>query len=257
MKRQDVKAMVVETDVVKGRQRVVGALKGMKALKWLERLERLKGLAAAVACGMVLALVSPVHAQSADDAALARSMDEAYRWMDIAGEENTDAILKASEAYEQIFKRHPSNPLVMAYTGGSRALLAYTTLLPWKKIRHVEDGMALVDKSLALLGPSNDVTWPNGSPVHLETRFVAAKAFLDLPGFFNRGPRGVTLLQGVLDDKRLATAPLILRGQAWLQAAQLAVAEKRPDDARRWARLVVDNRAPQQPAAEDLLKRLR
>lgn len=227
------------------------------APSWQRAAVALLGRLGAVASLVLLALAAPARAQSGDDAALAKAMDEAYRWMDVAGEDNTDAILKANEAYEQIFKRHPSHPLVMAYTGGSRALLAYTTLLPWKKIRHVEDGMALVDKSLALLAPANDVTWPNGSPVHLETRFVAAKAFLDLPGFFNRGPRGATLLQGVLDDKRLATAPLILRGQAWLQAAQLAASEKRADDARRWARLVVDNRSPQQAAAEDLLKRLR
>ncbi len=207
---------------------------------------------------LAVALLSagPTKAQSSDDAALAAAMDSAYRLLDVANEDNTPAIEKANEAYEQIFKRHRSHPLVMAYTGASRAMLAYTTLLPWKKIRHVEDGLSLVDKSLQLLTPENDVVWPTGAPVILETRFVAAKTFLDLPGFFNRGPRGETLLKQVLEDKNFDRSPLILRGQAWLQAAQLAASEKRKSDARRWASLVVDNRAPQQQAALALLKSL-
>jgi hypothetical protein len=203
-----------------------------------------------------LLFTGAARAQTSDDAALAAAMDAAYRLLDVAGEDNTPAIEKANEAYEQIFKRHRNHPLVMAYTGASRAMLAYTTLLPWKKIRHVEDGLALVDKSQLLLTPENDVVWPTGAPVILETRFVAAKTFLDLPGFFNRGPRGETLLKQVLEDKNFDRAPLILRGQAWLQAAQLAASEKRKADARRWATLVVDNRAPQQQAALALLKTL-
>jgi hypothetical protein len=133
---------------------------------------------------------------------------------------------------------------------------AKTTLLPWRKIGHVEEGLAQIDKALAQLTPAHDAPEHRGVSASLETRFVAANTFLALPGLFNRGPRGAQLLDEVLRNPLLESSPASFRGSVWMLAAGEAVKAKRPDDARRWLDKVVETSAPQAAAAQARLKEL-
>jgi hypothetical protein len=118
------------------------------------------------------------------------------------------AIDRAAEAFSALLKTEPANPVLMAYTGAATAMKATTTWLPWKKMAFAEDGLAQLDKALALLSQAHNIPVQNGTPGVLEVKFVAANTFLAVPGFMNRGERGTRLLGDVLASPLLASAPL-------------------------------------------------
>jgi hypothetical protein len=166
------------------------------------------------------------------------------------------AIEKSADAFSALLKSEPGNPVLLAYAGASTSMKATTTWLPWKKMSYAEDGMALLDKALALLTPAHDAVMQHGTPAVLEVRFVAANTFLAVPGFMNRGARGAKLLNEVLSSPLLAASPLQFRGDVWLAGASLAAKEKRPDDARKYLNQVIQSSAPQAEAARAQLKAL-
>jgi len=173
-----------------------------------------------------------------------------------AAKGNTDAIEKSVEAYAALLKAEPANPMLMAYLGAATTMRANTTMLPWKKMSHVEDGLAYLDKALALLQPQHEQPLPGQVAVALETRFTAISTFLALPSMFNRGPRGAKLLGELLANPQFAQAPLPFQGAVWMRAAKFAEQDKRPDDARKFYRLVTERQAPQAAQAQLNLKAL-
>ncbi|MDD5031104.1 MAG: hypothetical protein PHH58_16675, partial [Rhodoferax sp.] len=162
----------------------------------------------------------------------------------------------SAKAFEALQKAEPINPVLMAYAGAATAMRANTTWMPWKKIAYVEDGMALLDKALAMLTAEHNAPLQHEVPAALEVRLVAANTFLAVPGFMNRGARGAKLLSDILVSPLLATAPLEFRGAVWLVAADLAQKDKRPQDARKYLGEVVKASAPQAAAALAQLKAL-
>lgn len=168
----------------------------------------------------------------------------------------TEAIDKAADAFAQLLKGEPGNPVLMAYSGAATSMKANTTMLPWKKMSYAEDGLAQIDKALALLNASHDAVLQNNVPAVLDVKFVAANTFLAVPGFMNRGARGAKLLSDVLAHPLLAQSPKEFVGSVFLRAGQLAQAEKRNDDARRYFNEVISRQAPQAEAARSLLKGL-
>lgn len=166
------------------------------------------------------------------------------------------AITKAADSFEALLKTEPANPVLMAYAGAATSMKATTTMLPWKKMSFAEDGLAALDKALALLSPSHDAVMQHDTPGSLEVRFLAANTFLAVPGFMNRGARGAKLLSEVLASPLLATAPVGFKGSVWLSAAKQAVKDKRPDDARNYLNQVIKANAPQAAVAREQLKGL-
>jgi hypothetical protein len=166
------------------------------------------------------------------------------------------AIGKSADAFAALLKAEPANPVLMAYAGAATAMKANTTWLPWKKMAYAEDGMAQLDKAVAMLKPAHDAPLQHNLPATLEVRFVAANTFLAVPGFMNRGARGNKLLGEVLASPLLAACPLPFRGDVWMKAAEVAAKDKRIDDARKYLNEVVNARAPQADAARAQLKAL-
>ncbi len=169
---------------------------------------------------------------------------------------NDSAIEKSADAFSALLRSEPTNPVLLAYAGASTSMKATTTWLPWKKMSHAEDGMAMLDKALALLTPAHNAVQQHGTPAVLEVRFVAANTFLAVPGFMNRGARGAKLLNEVLTSPLLAGSPSSFRGGVWLAGAELAVKEKRLDDARKYLGEVIQANAPQAEVARARLKAL-
>lgn len=124
-----------------------------------------------------------------------------------AADGNTSAIDKAADEFAALLKTEPANPVLLAYTGAATSMKANTTWLPWKKMAHAEDGLAQLDKALAMLTPAHNAVVQNGTPGNLEVRLVAANTFLAVPGFMNRHERGVKLVKDLLASPALATAP--------------------------------------------------
>jgi hypothetical protein len=180
----------------------------------------------------------------------------AFQTFQRAAQGDAAAIEPAAEQFGALSRARPGDPLTLAYAGSATALRATTTYLPWRKMSYAEDGLAQLDKALALLGPAHDVQRVRGSAVSLETRFTAARTFLALPEMFHRSARGQRLLDEVLASPLLPSAALPLRGEVWLRAGQLAAQQQRRADARRWFGLVIAQQAPQAGQAATLLKEL-
>jgi hypothetical protein len=134
---------------------------------------------------------------------------------------DASAIDPAAEAFAALRKAEPANPVLLAYSGAATSMRATTTWLPWKKMQHAEDGLAQLDKALAMLQPAHDAGLQRGTPAVLEVKLVAANTFLAVPGFMNRKDKGLRLLGEVVASPLLPGAPAEFR-QAVGQAAQRA-----------------------------------
>ncbi len=206
----------------------------------------------AIAAIALLSLAVTVSAHAAGDAAF----DAAFGSFAKAAAGDDGSIDAAAKAFESLRAAEPANPVVVAYAGASATMRAKTALAPLDKMSRAEDGLALLDKSLAMLTSAHDAPIERGTPGSLEVRFVAANTFLGVPSFMNRGARGRKLLDEVLASQLFATAPLPFQGNVWLRAAELAAKERRADDARRYLGEIVAHHAPQADRARVMLKEL-
>jgi len=206
----------------------------------------------------VLAFVSVVLASCvATGIAIAApdaSFDSAFHHFIVASGGDDSAVDAAADEFDALLKAEPANPVLMAYTGAATALRAKTTMMPWKKMGYAEDGLAMVDKAVAMLAPAHDAVVQHGTPGSIEVRFVAANAFLGVPPFMNRGARGAKLLNEVLASPLFEKAPLPFQGTVWMRAAALASKEQRTADAQRYLNEVISRNAPQAEKARALLK---
>jgi hypothetical protein len=188
-------------------------------------------LLAAIKLGVLVAVAAPaVSAVSADGAAnapvvapaTATDFDQAAAAFARARDGDRTAITPARAQFTALLQARPDDPLLLAYAGAATAMQARTTWLPWKKIGHAEDGLALIDRALARLTPAHDMELHHGVPVALETRLTAAATFLALPAMFHRGERGRRLLEQVQCDPALAATPAAFREAVQRLAAKEA-----------------------------------
>ncbi|MBA2676527.1 hypothetical protein [Ramlibacter sp.] len=167
---------------------------------------------------------------------------------------DADAVAGASDAFGALLKSEPGNPVLLAYVGATTSMRARTTLIPWKKLSYAEDGLAQIDKALALAAATPNLPAQRGTPGALELKYVAASTMLVVPGFMNRGARGAKLLGEVLDSPAFAAAPAGFRGEVLLRAGELAVEQKRTPEARRYLGEVIAMGAPQTETAKAKLR---
>src|SRR5574340_498812 len=92
-----------------------------------------------------LVMVWPAGAQAADPAAWQRAMAS----FSAAAGGKSDAVEPAAAQWRALSDADPADPVARAYAGAATSMLATTTILPWRKLAHVDDGMALIDKALA------------------------------------------------------------------------------------------------------------
>lgn len=212
---------------------------------------RLRSNAAARALSLaIVALAVAGPAWSAPDAAFQVAFDHFAK----ASAGHDDDIGAATSAFASLAKAEPGNPVVLAYAGAATAMQSRTTIVPMRKLAFADDGLAMIDKALAMLTPASDAPLQRGTPATLEVKYVAANTFLAVPAFMNRRARGARLLNEVVTSPLLAQAPVAFAGEVWMRAAALADSEKRPDEARRFWREVVEHHAPQAAAAAARLK---
>ncbi|MFZ6758968.1 hypothetical protein ACO0K9_17305 [Undibacterium sp. Ji50W] len=157
-------------------------------------------------------------------------------------------------AFNELLKQDPASPLLMAYAGASTSKLATTTMFPWKKMAYAEEGLSMLEKALQLAANNENAQGHGSTPVILEVKFVSATTFLAVPAFMNRGPRGIKLLNEVLEHKQFEKAEPGFRGSVLMRAAALANEQKRPEDAKRYLDEAVKQNLPQAEAAKAMLK---
>ncbi|MBQ0932929.1 hypothetical protein KAK07_04910 [Ideonella sp. 4Y16] len=154
-----------------------------------------------LAAAALLAASLGASAQAAD------SFASAQQTFARAQQGDTAAVDAAAAQFARLSAAAPADPVLLAYAGASEAMRATTTWMPWRKMRHAEDGLARLDKALSLATGAGSAPGPSGVAAVLETRFVAASTFLALPSMFNRQERGRALLAQVQTDPLFASAP--------------------------------------------------
>lgn len=159
-----------------------------------------------LACAALMVAV-PLPAHAVPDA----QFDPALQVFLRASQGEELAIAQAVESFATLLKVEPGNPVLLAYSGAVVAMQAKTTMLPWRKMAHAEDGLAQLDKALALLGPAHNTVGQNQVPAVLDVKLVAANTFLALPRMMNRRDRGLKLLAEVNGSPLLVSAPAPFR----------------------------------------------
>ncbi|MFM2068747.1 MAG: hypothetical protein RLZZ584_3656 [Pseudomonadota bacterium] len=205
-------------------------------------------LATALLCASLLATALPLPAAASPatvEAARARFQPA------LAGD--SAAIDAAATQIKALSDAEPADPVLRAYAGAATSLRARTTILPWRKMAHAEDGLALLDKALAQLTPAHEIAPAGAVAAALETRYTAASTFLALPGMFNRGPRGEQLLAQVLQAPALASAAPGFQATVWLYAGKHAAQLGHKDDARQWLAKAAASATPRAAEAQQLL----
>ena len=174
------------------------------------------------ACVLSVALWSPV-AHAMPDA----QFEPAQTVFLKAADGDKSAVEGAADAFAALLKAEPANPVLMVYSGAATSMKAITTFLPWKMMAHAEEGLAQIDKALALLTPAHNAPLQRGTPAVLEVKLVAANTFMAVPGFMNRKERGERLLKEVLTSPLLASAPAEFQASVQKAAKAHPVAEKK------------------------------
>lgn len=204
-----------------------------------------------------IALCATLLCLSAAHALPEAALQTAITQFTAATQGKSDATEASREQFQALLKAEPGHPLLMAYLGASTTLKARDAWAPWKKMGYAEDGLALIDKALALLGPAHDQTLVQGTPVSLQTRFVAANTFLGLPEMFNRGPRGRQLLDELQASPLFPQSPAGFQGAVLMRAARQAEQAKDPARARTLYQQVLGRQLPQAAEAQAALKGVR
>jgi len=171
-----------------------------------------------------------------------------------AGDEN--AVGASVEAFDQLSRQEPTNPLLRAYLGSAQSMQGKYALLPWNKMKYTENGLATVDKALQQLGPEHDHESVRGVPISIETRLVAASTFLALPSMFNRSVAGHQQLQTILDNPALLKAPEGIRRAVIDLALKTAHEEKLPAERIAQLQMLSSNNLAEREAAQAKLKEL-
>lgn len=184
---------------------------------------------------LVIAMAATATAQSPADPAVEAAI-AGFR-ASLAPESSQDS--RSAAQLQDLSRKFPADPRLMAYAGAAQARLSLHTLLPWRKLRHAEDGLAQVDKSLNLIRPEHEQAPSGEVPNALETRLVAANTYLAVPAMFNRGPRGEKLLTDLLGHPGLGSLPPEFRSAIFFLAAENARHHDRYPEARRYYERVI------------------
>jgi hypothetical protein len=167
-------------------------------------------------------------------AAVGAGFEARFATFQRAADGDGGAIDSAAGQFSTLADPDPSDPLLLACSRATIAPQAHAAMLPWKKLSCADERPGRIDKALALLQPAHDALLHRGMPTRLEARFVAANTFFGMPSMFNRGARGRTLRDQVLQHPQFAASPLPFRGTLCLRADVAPAADKRPVDAPRW-----------------------
>jgi hypothetical protein len=136
--------------------------------------------------------------------------------------------------FSALLERDPANPLLAAYRAAAVVMQARDAWLPWNKMKYLDDGLADMDRALAMLKPQHERTDASGVPVASTVRLVAANSFIAVPSFANRGAEGRRLVRSLIASDGFTSTPAAFR----IAALELAISSSTDADASRalWER---------------------
>jgi hypothetical protein len=201
---------------------------------------------------LTLALAGVTHAGQAATEAQYQSAMKHF----LAADADKAEVKQAYQAFDTLRAAEPTDPVLLVYTGSAQTRMATTVSNPMEMLAYVDNGVAQIEKAVALLTPAHDAVAYGGESASLTVRYVAASTFLALPSNFHKGPRGAKLLEEALASPAFAKASPEFQGNILLRAASRAQQMKQSDQARKYAGTIVDRKLPQAAEAQTLLGKL-
>jgi len=203
---------------------------------------------------VLLALAMAICGFSATAALPEAATQAAIQTFDSASKGKDADIDACLSQFQALLQQEPGNPFLLSYIGAATAMKARSAWAPWSKMSLAEDGLAQIDKALALLTPAHDQARFQGSPLSLWTRLVAANTFLAIPDMFKRGPRGRALLEDIRNSPLFEQSAPGFQGAVLMRSAKLAQQSQQLAQAQAFYREVVQRQLPQHEAAGQALK---
>jgi hypothetical protein len=165
--------------------------------------------------GLCLLLLTGVTAQAADfDRDLADARTVFLQGVD--GDRH--AVRNATRRFKSLNRRHPQEPVLLAYLGACMTLQGRDAANNLDKRRLTEDGLRRIDQALALQADGAE----SDAPHYLDTLLVAANTFIHIPAFFNHHDDGKQLLQRILADDAFDGMAAGFRAATYMAAALVA-----------------------------------
>jgi hypothetical protein len=135
-------------------------------------------------------------------------------------------VREALLRFRQLKDTHPGHPLVQAYIGACEALQGRDGGNVADQRASTEQAIRDLNAALAFLPQ-----WPRDDlSTVMETKLVAADAFIHMPGIFNRRQKGEQLLQELTGDPSLSLMSSSFQSAVMVAAATLARMKDRPLD---------------------------
>ena len=172
---------------------------------------------------------------------------------------NEDQIEPAYKIFSQLIKEDGTSYLTLIYFGSINTLQGRAAWMPWTKIKHVEQGVANINKGLTLLendtvklGQQNRFNALRESHI---ARAIAAATLSDLPDRFNQFERGYDLFLILLAEPNFQSEPFVSRSWIYTYAIKAALrADDRPQAAK-WLNVMLaeDKTSPQTVIAQAII----
>jgi hypothetical protein len=155
-----------------------------------------------------------------------------------AAQGNSDATEQAVQALTKHIQQQGATPLSLVYLGAAHTLEGRDALLPWNKMKYVEQGIAKIDKGLALIdrtpGSEENNEIVMGLPGNLLAQANAATVFAELPDMFSQFDKGYELYLELLANPKLQEAPFAATAWIYHYAIKAALTANDQPQAQAW-----------------------
>lgn len=177
---------------------------------------------------LVLAMVLVCPLSAAEDRPLDRLVD-AYGIAQSRGD--TDAIDKALSLAEQYLSAHPGDGRALTYKGSLAAMRARESILPWRKLTFLKDGIDWMDDGVAAV--LKDKSLARGR-TEIEVRMVRGTTSARIPGAFGRGGVARADFRAVVANPQFEAIAPLHRASAYAWLAILTHRDGDEGGARGW-----------------------
>lgn len=175
----------------------------------------------------------PVQAISNDDFLTAHSI---YLTATNSGEEAD--IEQAEQQLAKLTLTGPEHELIDTYLGSLESLKATTVFFPWNKMKHVDQGVEMMDRALESINTPHQQTLLAGVAISLRMQLICAHTYFAFPRFLNRFQDAKDLVADILESPQLADANTLFKNALYLLAADIAKDEDNIEQQQQYLKLI-------------------
>ncbi|MCP5079097.1 MAG: hypothetical protein GY951_13710 [Psychromonas sp.] len=151
---------------------------------------------------------------------------------------NEDQVEPAYQLLSKLIEDEGATSITLVYLGSTETLKGRDAWMPWTAMKHVEKGLASIDKGLTLLSTEKKTVAQQSTLLGLKesylTRAVAASTYSSLPDMFNHFERGYELFLTLLSEPEFNAHPFPATAWVYDYAIQAAIRAEDLSQASKW-----------------------